>query len=1284
MSEPPQKYVSVKLEPASENEFYEEEDNQLSHHKEEEEEEVVIRRRSSQRAVVVNVKRENYREIETDTDDEESQGREADDDDDYYQHQPKKNAVPKTNSISTCQKRKRGRPAGAKNRSKSKENEGDKGEVEREEKEKRQVRKAPKKGVKMEVDSDPDEQYNSSSSSSTRKRGDWKSLSREEDRIRKQLKRAQMSLAEREEYLKKQRERKQARRSQMTDKEREEQRRRERERKALKRQLKTPEQKREESQRETIRRLVQHSNMSPEQMAEYKQKRYFQYLTQKAKKSEEELELKRRLHTEKQKLKRQSLTGQERQKFLDQLKNSYRKRIERLKKDPNKWEEAQRKWKEYRIKRKERNKANRETSQGQVKKRSKEKEGEDQGGERSGNKSKPRKKTCPGIKLATPGETEEEKQRRLLENKRLRIQRCNIRRRLAYQKLLDSGMTMDEIRRQKETSEQRERRLITNRINFAKRSIRKRLSQRGAPPEEIEAKIQEFVATYEPHRDFKPYVPRPANHRPINPEDLALLLQGKSKITMATEEEATSNTRGFRKNSTFSGIAAATWSPAYLSSSSFSSPITSSLAFPSTSTAAILGQARLPPPPSTSPAEPFSPSSIAINMSISNSNTNINFPSQIQIPSPSVSSTISDAHSCLCGSEQEENHQEFVTNLSSQDIDFNHYETPSPQYQPHTQSYSQSHPQNSSQNFHHPQHQQGSFSLFDDINAFDVKSSHSAYHQDDFSSSTASYDPPPVSSSSFITEFHHLDDNPSPDKEIHPHCMPPPPPLHEIPRGRGGRGRPRGSKTNSRSTKPQNKSGGKKSERKSTTSSRGGRRAGAGRPKKGEAREPRPTSLPKLNPNQPKRIPGMPRGVYEGKDPKVKRDQVCEMCGNSYSVRYIGDHRTMFHNPNFDYSSGKCLICGESFSSGQKFYKHFIKEHKPGKDSDGKERNHICVSCGEAFVSSEGLQRHEYYQHGDGTKKENFVSCPHCQKEFKQRITLNNHIRVVHSSLGLNLYGCLRCDQKFGLTKELKEHVRVAHPESYFPCEDCNMLKYTKGSLLMHQNYCVKRPTEKKREGRRKEEKYVGIERFPVNCEICQKQIALYSITRHYKDTHGVVDEVFKCGSGNCGKSFKRREWWVAHMETVHSILPEDVKEEIGKYNVEDRSKVVITNYGQKRSYSNKGKKVKGGRKSGGGGRGKNKGRQKKKKVVVSSSSEEEEAEEEKQEQKLDPVAITQPLTLEAVSPFLPNGEVDEGVVKMELPDSESCGSENNEEGLLTLPFDIEKEEMMSNASESE
>ncbi|ODM96138.1 putative zinc finger protein [Orchesella cincta] len=323
-----------------------------------------------------------------------------------------------------------------------------------------------------------------------------------------------------------------------------------------------------------------------------------------------------------------------------------------------------------------------------------------------------------------------------------------------------------------------------------------------------------------------------------------------------------------------------------------------------------------------------------------------------------------------------------------------------------------------------------------------------------------------------------------------------------------------------------------------------------GRPRKSRAKPKPPPGVP---------VPQIFRG---GKHANTVRDQMCQICGYRYSKFYIADHMLCTHNPN--YQNGKCVLCNAEFSSGRKFYyDHWIRVHKVKEietNPDGSPKEmYMCDECGAGpFYKKGTFYTHKHYTHGN---YETDVPCEHCKKIFKTARSLYTHIRRYHKDVkkSVAFWNCLKCEEAFSAQTDLKEHVKTKHPDSYFTCPDCDVFKYTEANMKFHWYKCAKRDKSKEvKEKGKKEDEIPSIEKIQVPCEICEIKVQLSSLTRHYKDIHGIIEELFKCLK--CPKTFKRREFWVAHLEMLHSLDIDDIRDEIYKYNVSDRSALEIKN----------------------------------------------------------------------------------------------------------------------------
>ncbi|CAL8136470.1 unnamed protein product [Orchesella dallaii] len=910
----------------------------------------------------------------------------------------------------------------------------------------------------------------------------------------------------REEYLRTQRELKRQSRARGTPEQIEARKQKEREYKRLLRARMTPEQKKEYSKRIQFRRFVKKAQMTEEELKQHKIAQYMKFVARKASMTPEELERDRekarirarerarahRPQTEEEKLKyretlrnnRKNWPEERKQRVKEQMRQYFQRYKARvMSENPEKWEERKRKNKEY---------------------------------------WETYRKSSTGRRKKEPKTEEEKRVRKFLVN-RASTRRSQLKKRLTIQTLVEKGVRPEEIQKQMEPPEQREKRLLRTRFVKRKRLLRIKLVEQGLSPEEIQIRLDEFEANFETTKPVLPYKPRRFLSKPVDPAELEKL-------------EAT---RKYRLTKHMKVIVAPESQPVPIVDAPWADPSKYGVSIP-----VVTKTVTFEPYPggtSSSSGTRYVPATTPAFPSTSTAFSSLQQTQNHQYESPSFP---------FEAKPHIPNRANYET--TPQSSSYNHYHHHNQHQQPHHLNYSHGQSQNN------PQEE----NLYDAVSSLD----------DDGSC--------------------HYQDDENDDDYYEPSLPPPPQP---------------GPSTSASSSH--------------TAATRDEITAPPKRRGRGPGKKPKADSQSQ---SESYEKPTRRDKMFLRRSKRENADQICDLCGNFYTLNYIYDHKLFMHNP--DYVKGTCVPCNIFFPTNRDYHSHWIHTHRVSqlKRDDGKPKTIICDVCGTGVASLNNLEKHKHFMHGKGSLPENYVKCPFCPTSLKSTNVLQRHIVTIHPGEGFK--HCGRCEQRFNSIKKYNEHVKEAHPEAYFPCESCGLLKYSKSTLNFHYMQCRVRLREKGKEVKKengegeeeekKQKKKVEDENAKpdhiykqqayrlstLHCEVCELKVLITSLKRHYMNIHGILEEKFKCF--HCEKLFSRREYWIMHSEEIHGVNIEDEerRKEFSKYNVEDRSKVVVKRpEGIRRGPRSEKEKRKRDR-----GEGRRRGRQKKIKKEVEKEEEEE------------------------------------------------------------------------------
>ncbi|XP_035712267.1 zinc finger protein 135-like [Folsomia candida] len=137
-----------------------------------------------------------------------------------------------------------------------------------------------------------------------------------------------------------------------------------------------------------------------------------------------------------------------------------------------------------------------------------------------------------------------------------------------------------------------------------------------------------------------------------------------------------------------------------------------------------------------------------------------------------------------------------------------------------------------------------------------------------------------------------------------------------------------------------------------------------------------------------------------------------------------------------------CTLCGKDFKTRGE-----LKQHIPTHTT---EKPYVCATCGRGFAHNGVMKRHEMTHLEKSTR--HVSKCHVCPQTFLSRITLQQHIRVVHENQ--RNYPCLFCDQRFSKSSNLKGHVEAKHAakeERIHSCDKCEYKTHSKPYLAAHR-----------------------------------------------------------------------------------------------------------------------------------------------------------------------------------------------------------------------------------------
>ncbi|XP_047039888.1 uncharacterized protein LOC124644508 [Helicoverpa zea] len=212
----------------------------------------------------------------------------------------------------------------------------------------------------------------------------------------------------------------------------------------------------------------------------------------------------------------------------------------------------------------------------------------------------------------------------------------------------------------------------------------------------------------------------------------------------------------------------------------------------------------------------------------------------------------------------------------------------------------------------------------------------------------------------------------------------------------------------------------------------------------------------------------------------------CELCDYKCKIKkYLTRHVKKTHTAP---TGNQCAVCGKCFHFECKLRVH-MRVHTG-------EKPYKCSECDKAFSSSYSLSGHKLIHTGEKP-----YQCQFCDYACRDTSTIRKHME---RHMGVSkTYPCNICNKNYKNKRTLQIHVDEVHFElntRKFPCGHCDKVFKTKGTLRIHWNTV-----------------HLKINR--TKCEICGADVSKNNINSHMRRHIDV--KPFKCSFKPCGKRFK-------------------------------------------------------------------------------------------------------------------------------------------------------------------